>query len=470
MVRYPKAGKGNKWTILELRSIPLEWKGDTLSDGEGLNGEVRIAANGAVSVRWKWAFRWQGKIAWYQCGTWPKVSLGDVRQRRDQARRLVADGVHPAEHQQAERIRRQEADTAAIAQAARERTERLAVRDLFDSWIGDGVARRDRGAELRRTFGKDVMPSIGDKPVRDVTEADIRSVLRAVVERGCNRTAVLMLANLRQMFRWAEKRPPWRRLLIEGNPADLVRAGTITSGDYQGNERSRVLSPKELCDLRDKLREARATYEGAPDKRRASRPLSASSEAVIWIMLATTCRVGEIARAKWENVDLDAGTWLIPAKDSKNAKPHMVYLSDYACRYFKALRKAAGEKVHVLPAKNKDGHVCPKSLGKQIADRQRAIAGRKPMKNRSPLTNGLALAGGRWTAHDLRRTGATLMAGLGVKPLIVDRCLNHVEGNMLRRVYQVHDYADEKREAWRLLGERIETILTKNVVPLERAA
>lgn len=63
MTRYPKAGKGRKWTIKELEAIPAEWKGDTLSDSDGLTGEVRVASNGAVSIRFKSAFKWEGKVA-----------------------------------------------------------------------------------------------------------------------------------------------------------------------------------------------------------------------------------------------------------------------------------------------------------------------------------------------------------------------------------------------------------------------
>lgn len=63
---------------------------------------------------------------------------------------------------------------------------------------------------------------------------------------------------------------------------------------------------------------------------------------------------------------------------------------------------------------------------------------------------------GEWTPHDLRRTGATMMQELGV----IDRCQNHLlGGSKVRRHYLHHDYAKEKTEAWRLLGERIGAIM-----------
>ena len=87
---------------------------------------------------------------------------------------------------------------------------------------------------------------------------------------------------------------------------------------------------------------------------------------------------------------------------------------------------------------------------------------RQPMKNRRH-DNSLVLNGGKngaWTPQDLRRTGATLMQSLGVSLEIIDRCQNHVlPGSKVRRHYLHHDYADEKRDAWRLLGDRLSKIL-----------
>jgi integrase len=79
---------------------------------------------------------------------------------------------------------------------------------------------------------------------------------------------------------------------------------------------------------------------------------------------------------------------------------------------------------------------------------------------------------GAWTAHDLRRTASTMMQAMGVSPDVIDRCQNHVlPGSKIRRHYLHHDYANEKREAWYLLGERLDFILSGgNVVALPRAA
>lgn len=93
------------------------------------------------------------------------------------------------------------------------------------------------------------------------------------------------------------------------------------------------------------------------------------------------------------------------------------------------------------------------------------------MSNRSKKADALILSAGDWVPHDLRRTGATVMQSLKVVPDVIERCLNHVEPDKLRRTYQTYDYADEKREAWRLLGDQLELILNPavNVVILRKA-
>jgi hypothetical protein len=86
--------------------------------------------------------------------------------------------------------------------------------------------------------------------VRSITEHDLRKVLRTMVNRGVKRMSVRVHQDLVQLFAWAEKRQPWRGLLIEGNPADLIEIRKIVSKDFDTvNERDRVLTDGELQEL-----------------------------------------------------------------------------------------------------------------------------------------------------------------------------------------------------------------------------
>lgn len=435
-----------KLTVKALEALTAANIGEVVIDDDGLRGRVhanRQSKNG-VSIAFAYRFRWQGSTRDYSCGSWPADALPQIRKRRDEARRLLRDGINPAEHKKLAALQAQQEAAAKLAAVERQKTESLTFGDLFNEWIAT-INRKDDGADVRRLFGRDVLPKIGAAHVKSLSEKDIRAVLAAVVERGSNRMAVMLLADLRQLFRWAEKRRPWKQL-IEDNPVEHIDAKKITARDYDGVERTRALSPNEIRELAEKLPKA---------------GLLKRTEIAMWIMLACCCRIGEVIRARWEHIDLDAGIWTIPRENAKNKVAHTVYLSAFVLPYFRQLRELSGKSAWCFPIGDEDDstHVCVKSTTKQIRDRQLSALGRKPMSNRSKRADALILSGGDWVPHDLRRTGATLLQGLGVSPETIERVLNHVEPNKLRRTYQTYNYAKEKAAAWHLLGERL-TLLT----------
>ena len=110
---------------------------------------------------------------------------------------------------------------ATIAEAKRKATHNLTVTDLFKEWIKDGVARQDGNEELKRSFDKDVLPIIGDKPLSTLAERDILAVLRGIRARGLNRSVVGRSDDIGQMLRWAKKRQPWRGLMVDGKVSIL---------------------------------------------------------------------------------------------------------------------------------------------------------------------------------------------------------------------------------------------------------
>jgi integrase len=272
------------------------------------------------------------------------------------------------------------------------------------------------------------------------------------------------------MFAWAEKRQPWRKLLIDGDPMELIEIEKIVSPTYDlNNQRDRILSSDEIKELQLIFRKMKAEYDAAENKRTADHPIDPVVQCATWIMLSTLSRVGEMSMARWEHINFDTGKWFIPKENVKgNLADFDIFLSDFSLQQFQQLKGLTGHSDWCFPARNKVGHVDVKSMSKQIGDRQskfkKSVDGgqRRPMKNRRH-DNTLVLGEGKngaWTPHDLRRTGATLMQSMGVSLEIIDRCQNHVlPGSKVRRHYLLHDYADEKREAWRLLGERLTQML-----------
>lgn len=470
MNRYPKRGKGFRWTVKELEAIAPTWNGDTLADGDGLQGEVRVHGTN-VSVSWRYAYKWEGKTKRYYCGSWPGISLDQIRGDRDQAREWIRSGINPNDQKRATRIDAQRQVEAALAEEAKRQADDLTFKDLYDAWISDGVRRSDDNAELKRIFDKDVLPQVGQVALRKLSEHDIRAALRLVVARGANRLAVVIFTAIRQMLVWGEKRKPWRALLIEGNPTDLVEISKIVDKDYDlTNIRDRVLTLAEIRELQEIFQRMEDEYSIANDKRRAPRPIALQTQLAIWICLSTLSRIGETLKARWEHVDLKAGTWYIPKENVKKTKAgqraHTVFLSQFALSQFEHLHAKTGAGKWCFPAKQvEDSHVSESTVGKQIGDRQIMFMDRKPLKGRRN-DNSLVLAGGKtgnWTAHDLRRTGATLMESMGIDDKIIDLCQNHVIHtgvHKIRRHYLHGDHTDDTRDAWARLGNLISATIS----------
>ena len=468
---YPKSGQGRLWTIRELESIPTTWKGDTLADGGGLRGLVRIASDGKVSVRFQYIYKWEGKPRWYQCGTWPTNDLAEIRGTRDDAKAKLKAGINPAIDKQAAKIEAQAAREAVIAQAAVEAAERKTVQDLYSTWIEDGVARKDGNKELKRIFTKDVLPEIGKIELRKLTDKHLLSLLRKVALRTSGRLTVIVYRGVTQMLLWAEQRKPWRGLMADGNPAKLIDIEKLLPDDYE-EERDRVLSPAELRELNTIFVSLREEYATVPvgAKYEAVRPMKRESELAIWICLGTLCRIGELLQAEWKHIALEAGTWFIPKANVKGQRKqkqdHFISLSDFAKRQFSELRTITGESRWLFPSRNKpdeDMHVCLNSVSKQIGGRQIRFKNRKQLARRRHddtlvLANG---ENGEWTPHDMRRTGATMMESLRIPLDIIDRCQNHaIKGPKTRRHYFHWEYQEEKAEAWKKLGDRLDAIFS----------
>ena len=140
---------------------------------------------------------------------------------------------------------------------------------------------------------------------------------------------------------------------IEYDPSASIRKAKIGGKDV---ERDRVLTDDEIRQLHRQIPNA---------------DLLLTTEAAAWIALATCCRIGELLAARWEHVNLEQQTWLIPAENSKNGKPHTVYLAGFAVRQFERLKALNGASTWCYPNTDDTGPVCSKTVTKQLSDRQR---------------------------------------------------------------------------------------------------
>lgn len=411
-------------------------------DGDGL--QLRIYPSGKRV--WQFRYRFGEYRRVMPLGSFEHVSLKDARELATAARGLLDKHICPIAHaqeeaeakRQAEEAKRQ-AEEAKRQAEEEERRARARIRttgQIIQDWLELEIshARKDGGAEIRRMVAKDVLPYIGHKELKQITKADMLDIIDRVKLRGSRIQANHVFSDMRQFFNWC-----LRRELIDKSP--MYGLSKIKDAGGKQEERQRFLSDDEIILLRDKLPAAN---------------LERTSELAVWLMLSTMCRVGELLKARWEHIDFTASTWRIPAENAKNGYALTINLSSFAKRHFEELHALTGWSAWVYPSlQYKDKPVNDKTITRQVADRQRDT----PFSGRTKATDSLILPGGKWTPHDLRRTGSTIMKRLRVDSDVIDRCQNHVEEKDMKRVYQVYDMAEEKAEAWRKLGDFLDRLI-----------
>ncbi|MFP4902925.1 tyrosine-type recombinase/integrase [Paraburkholderia sp. BR14261] len=433
-------------TTLELKALKPDDAGKTMWEPGGLMGKVRASKAGVVTIAWSFRYKVSGKPRDLTCGVWPRDSMPSIRAARDAARVQLDSGVDPLEAKKAAKVERQIEIVTRI-----EKAEAVLNRPTFEMRFGEWeraalFKRKDKGAETRRAFEKDIFPAVGTKAIEDVKRADLMAVLDGIIARGANRLANRCLGDLKQMLNWCVDRE-----ILTVNVLASITKKKVGGAE---EESDRVLSDRELRALPVALKNAN---------------LKDTTQHAILLIMGTAVRVGEVIRAKKSHIDLDARTWTIPSGNSKNSDAHTVYLSDFAAYHMCRMLELSDSDEWLLPARKRDGtetHVDLKSISKQVGDRQLKFFHRPAHAKRSvKFANALILvpdAEESWSPHDLRRTAATLMQKCGVLPVVIDACLNHREQNRVKRTYQRYDYADEQREAWRLLGDRLELLLRRD--------
>lgn len=411
-------------TDREIKNTKTDSKDIFLNDGRGLYLRVRSSGQKV----WLYRYKVYSNTTWLELGVYPSMSLADARLNATKAKSMRDNGEDPLESRKLSTLKAEEEKKSL--------NERLTVQKVYDSWFSLVVSKHaDKGQSVQRIFNKDVLPAIGYKKADEITRRDITALLDQIVQRGSLRMANVTLSLLKQMFAFS-----FVREIVSTDPTYLLK-----KKDFGGSEsaRERALSEDEILELHKNMQLAN---------------LYLPSSFAIYIVLSTSCRIGELIKALWKNVNLKEKTWLIPSHDSKNGKEHTIYLSDFAVSYFEKLHHLKSSTIFLYPNADDDGHIDTRSITKQIRDRQ-LDAEEKRLTGRSKHFDSLALSGGKWTPHDLRRTSATLMVSLGVSPDVVEKCLNHTEENKMKKTYQRYDYSKEQKAAWLVLGQHLSKLI-----------
>lgn len=394
-------------TLVKKRALPSQEEAqveiwDTALPGFGL----RLGWKGRRSFMVM--TRVNGRQRRFTVGTYPAMSLGEAR---SEARKILEDAARGIDAKERREQERQKAD----------RRRRETFEAVADEFIEDYVkAKRLRTAhEIERCLRRDVIPEWGSRSVHDITRRDLKELLRkkaATSPAAANK----VLEIVRKLYNWALDEE-----IVATTPALRVVAPAPSV------ERERVLTNEEL----------RLFWKATAGLGHPFGPLYR-------IAALTAQRRGEVARMQWSQLDLDGGTWLLPAEQAKGGVGHLVPLSATACQVLSEIPRI-GE--HVFASGQTDDRP-PSGFSKA----KRRLDGE--MQRLAEEESGSAAAAVQitpWRVHDLRRTAATRMRELGVDRLTVSKVLNHREAGVTR-IYDRFAMDPEKRRALKLWAAHLD--------------
>ncbi|CAI1817327.1 Putative prophage CPS-53 integrase [Serratia quinivorans] len=374
-------------TDVKVRTAKPQDKPYKLTDGGGLY--LLVNTNG--SRYWRMKYRVMGREKLLSIGVYPDISLAVARQKRDEARRALAQGNDPGAIKKAEKQAKKIAAENTFEAIAREWHKAKA-----DRW---SLRYRD---EIIDTFEKDIFPYIGLRPIAEIKPLELLETLKRMEKRGALEKMRKVRQRCGEVFRYA---------IITGraeyNPApDLAGALAVHKKQHLP-----FLTAQELPDFLQDL----AGYTG-----------SIITKTATYLIMYTGVRTQELRFARWQDIDLDKAMWEVPAEHMKMRRPHKVPLSRQAISLLKQLQPITGHYPLVFIGRNDQ---------------------RKPISKES-INQVIELLGykGRLTGHGFRHTMSTILHEQGYDSAWIEMQLAHVDKNAIRGAYNHAQYLDGRRE------------------------
>lgn len=354
-----------------------------------------------------------GKVKWKEMklsiGTYPAVSLGDARRRRDEARELIAAGKDPSRERQQEKLRSGSRAENSFAALATEYCEKR-KRDGQKAWAPSTAKRCD-------FLLSQLNASIGRLPIDQIEPADVLGAIRRIEERGKLESARRTLQLAGAIFRYAVA-----TARLRSDPTrDLKGALMAPSVTHYGA----ITEPKRVGEL---LR-AIDGYEG-----------QGLTKLALQLAPHVFVRPGELRQARWEEIDLDAALWTIPAEKTKMRKPHRVPLSRQALAVLMEVRGATGPAGFVFPS---------------IRTRTR------PMSENTinAALRRLGYASDEMTGHGFRAMASTLLNESGKwHPDAIERALAHGDDDKVRAAYHRGAHWQERVRMAQWWSDHLDTL------------
>jgi integrase len=371
-------------------------------DGDGLYLEV--LPTGAKYWRMKYYFADKEKCL--ALGVYPHITLADARERRSEARKLLAAGRDPGEA-------KKEAKRLAVFKSANtfEAIAREWLEKRKHAWAP--ITVEVKLARLERY----ILPKLGDRPISEITPPEVLAMLRAVEDGGTLDTARRVMQISGQIFMYA---------IATG------RAERNPVPDLRGALKTPVVKHRAYLHASDLPRflEKLEAYDGHSQTKLALR-----------FLLLTFVRTIELRAAQWKEIDWDKGEWRIPAERMKMRQLHIVPLSRQAVAVLRELQKHSGHRQHIFPNQHNPA----------------------TFMSENTMLYALYRMGyhSRTTAHGFRSTASTILNEHDFRADVIERQLAHGERDKVRAAYNHAQYLPERRKLMQWWADYLQEVAAK---------
>ncbi|WP_449547537.1 tyrosine-type recombinase/integrase [Lelliottia amnigena] len=392
-------------TDIKVKTAKPMDKAYKLTDGGGMY--LLVKPNG--SKYWRLKYRFVGKEKMLSIGVYPDVSLADARQKRDEARKVLAAGGDPGEVKKADKLAQKLSTENTFEAIAREWHRQKA-----DRW---SLRYRD---EIIDTFEKDIFPYLGRRPIAEIKPMELLETLRRLEKRGALEKMRKVRQRCGEVFRYA---------IVTGraeyNPAPDLATALATPKKTHFPFLTAEELPYFIRDL--------AGYTGSVITKTATQ-----------IIMLTGVRTQELRFARWQDIDFEKRLWEIPPEVMKMKRPHIVPLSEQVVELFQSLKPITGMYPLVFIGRNDR----TKPISKESVNQVIELLGYK----------------GRLTGHGFRHTMSTILHEQGFNSAWIETQLAHVDKNAIRGTYNHAHYLEGRREMMQWYGDYIESMSNDEMI------
>lgn len=389
---------------IQVEKAKPQEKDVKMFDGDGLF--LLITPSGGKL--WNLKYRFGGKEKKLSLGAYPAISLADARQRRDDAKKLLAKGVDPGAMKKIHKVT--SSDTAS-------NTFEIVAREWHHKFSAAGKWSPGHAADILHRLEKDIFPPLGSHPISEIKPMELLKTLERISSRGALDTAHRLRHHCGMIFRYA--------VVTERAERDISSDLRGALPAVKNGHHAAATTPKSLVPL---LRAIDA-YEG-----------SYVVKCALQLLPMFFCRPGELRAAEWSELNFDEAIWEIPATRMKMKQPHIVPLPKQAVAILKSLQPLTGFGKYLFP--------CHRSPLRCMSDNAYNAALRR-----------MGFTKEEATAHGFRASARTILDEvLHVPVVLIEHQLSHSVRDPLGRAYNRTSHLDERKKMMQTWADYLDNL------------